>query len=266
MVAHHPLVYGVLQADAVRLPCKADQMRCGHATFSILALDRAAGHFGVAMASKLPCVGSFCPVLRSGVGAVVTQAWTNPALPYRIFERLEAGDDAERALATVMAVEVDAGLRQVGVIDAKGRAAGFTGAGVEPAFGQLEGDGCLVLGNMLPDQSVLEAMAERFAEAAGQPLAERLLLALAAGAERGGDVRGTRSAALKVVAGEVFPLVDLRADDHDRPVAEVRRLLGVVAGDLARFIAALPTRVNPHGRFETVQDLRPEPPIGPVRR
>ena len=241
-------------------------MRGGHATFSIVAIDRAAGQLGVAIASKLPCVGSFCPVVRSGVGAVVTQAWTNPALPYRIFERLAAGDDAEQALAVVMAAEVDAPLRQVGVVDAAGRAAGFTGDGVEPAFGQRRGDGCLVLGNMLPDQSVLEAMAERFTAAAGRALAERLLLALAAGAERGGDVRGTRSAALKVVASEVFPLVDLRADDHDRPVAEVRRLLEVASGDLARFIAALPTRANPRGRFETVQDLRPEPPVGPVRR
>lgn len=241
-------------------------MRGGHATFSIVALDRAAGQLGVAIASKLPCVGSFCPVVRPGVGAVVTQAWTNPALPYRIFERLAAGDDAEQALAVVMAAEVDAALRQVGVVDAAGRAAGFSGAGVEPAFGQRKGNGCLVLGNMLPDEAVLAAMDQSFAAAAGQPLADRLLVALEAGAERGGDVRGTRSAALKVVAGEVFPLVDLRADDHDRPVAELRRLLGVAAGDLARFIAALPTGTNPRGRFETVQDLRPEPPVGPVRR
>jgi uncharacterized Ntn-hydrolase superfamily protein len=101
-------------------------------------------------------------------------------------------------------------------------------------------------------------MDQRFAAAAAEPLAERLLLALEAGGERGGDVRGTRSAALKVMAGEVFPLVDLRADDHDRPVAELRRLLSVAAGDLARFIAALPTGANPRGRFETVQDLRPQ--------
>ena len=110
---------------------------------------------------------------------------------------------------------------------------------------------------MLPDLGVLEAMEEGFAAAAAQPLAERLLLALEAGAGRGGDVRGTRSAALKVVGDEVFPLVDLRADDHDRPVAELRRLLKVAAGDLARFIAALPTSANPRGRFETVQDLKP---------
>jgi uncharacterized Ntn-hydrolase superfamily protein len=228
-----------------------------HATFSIVALDPASGQLGIALASKLPCVGSFCPVIRPGLGAVVTQAWTNPALPERILERLAAGEDAEQALAAVMAAEIDAPLRQVGVVDAAGRAAGFSGAGVEPVFGQRAGPGRVVLGNMLTDPSVLEAMDQRFAAAAGEPFAQRLLLALEAGAERGGDARGTRSAALKVMAGEVFPLVDLRADDHDRPVAELRRLLTVAAGDLARFIAALPTGANPRGRFETVQDLKP---------
>lgn len=241
-------------------------MSCAHNTFSIIAIDGSTGHLGVAIASKLPCVGSFCPVLRSGVGAVVTQAWTNPHLPYRIFERLDAGDDAERALAAVMAAEVDATLRQVGVIDRAGRAAGFSGARVEPAFGHRIGQGSVVLGNMLPDEAVLDAMAERFAGAAASSLAERLLMALEAGADRGGDVRGTRSAALKVVADEVFPLVDLRADDDDHPVAELRRLLAVASGDLARFIAAMPTRANPRGRFETVQDLRPQPSEAPLRR
>jgi uncharacterized Ntn-hydrolase superfamily protein len=228
-----------------------------HATFSIVALDHASGQLGIAIASKLPCVGSFCPVVRPGLGAVVTQAWTNPALPERILERL-AGDGAQHALTAVMQAEVDAALRQVGVVDAAGQAAGFTGAEVEPVFGQRIAPGRVVLGNMLPDLGVLEAMDQRFAAAAAEPLVERLLLALEAGAERGGDVRGTRSAALKVMAGEVFPLVDLRADDHDRPVAELRRLLSVAAGDLARFIAALPTGANPRGRFETVQDLRPQ--------
>jgi uncharacterized Ntn-hydrolase superfamily protein len=240
-------------------------MSCAHGTFSIIAIDGSTGHLGVAIASKLPCVGSFCPVLRPGVGAVVTQAWTNPHLPYRIFERLGAGDDAERALAAVMAAEVDATLRQVGVVDAAGRAAAYTGAEVEPVFGHRIGQGSVVLGNMLPDEAVLDGMAERFAGAASS-LAERLLVALEAGAERGGDVRGTRSAALKVLAGEVFPLIDLRADDHDRPVAELRRLLAVASGDLARFIAAMPTRANPRGRFETVQDLRPQPPGAPLKR
>jgi uncharacterized Ntn-hydrolase superfamily protein len=234
-----------------------------HATFSIVAQDGASGQLGIAIASKLPCVGSFCPILRPQIGAVVTQAWTDPALPYRVLERLSTGEAAETALAAVMAAEVDAPLRQIGVVDAAGRAAGFTGAAVEPVFGQRSGPGWVVLGNMLPDEGVLAAMDEGFVGAAGHALAERLLLALEAGAARGGDVRGTRSAALKVVGDEVFPLVDLRADDHDRPVAELRRLLGVAAGDLARFIAALPTRTNPRGHFETVQDLRPE---GHLRR
>jgi uncharacterized Ntn-hydrolase superfamily protein len=231
-----------------------------HATFSIVARDDASDQLGIAIASKLPCVGSFCPVLRPALGAVVTQAWTTPALPGRILRHLEQGDDAEQALAIVMAAEVDALLRQVGVVAAGGGAAGFTGAAVEPVCGHRVGRGHVVLGNMLRDEAVLAAMADRFAAAAASPLAERLLAALESGAERGGDVRGTRSAALKVVGVEVFPLVDLRADDHDRPVAELRRLLTVAAGDLARFIAALPTGANPRGRFETVQDLRPQSP------
>jgi uncharacterized Ntn-hydrolase superfamily protein len=167
-----------------------------HATFSIVARDDASGQLGIAIASKLPCVGSFCPVLRPGLGTVVTQAWTNPALPGRILEHLEQSDDAEQALAIAMAAEVDAPLRQVGVVAAGGGAAGFTGAAVEPVCGHRVGRGHVVLGNMLPDDAVLAAMADRFAAAAGSPLAERLLAALEAGAERGGDVRGTRSAAL----------------------------------------------------------------------
>lgn len=226
-------------------------------TFSIVAHDGASGQLGIAIASKLPCVGSFCPVVRPGLGAVVTQAWTNPALPHRILERIAADDDAEQALAAVMAMEIDAPLRQVAVVDRAGRAAGFSGAEIEPVYGQRIAPGRVVLGNMLPDLAVLEATDHAFAAAARAPLAERLLLALQAGAQRGGDVRGTRSAALKVVGEEIFPLVDLRADEHEHPIAELRRLLDVVAGDFARFIAALPTRANPRGRFETVQDLKP---------
>ena len=96
-----------------------------HATFSIVAHDADSGQLGIAIASKLPCVGSFCPVLRPGLGAVVTQAWTNPALPYHILARLAAGEAAEPALAATMATEVDAPLRQVGVVDAVGGAAGL---------------------------------------------------------------------------------------------------------------------------------------------
>lgn len=230
----------------------------GYSTFSILAADPGPGELGIAMASKLPCVGSFCPVIRPGLAAVVTQAWTNPYLPGRVLDRLAAGDAPEPALAAVMTSETEAGLRQVAVVDQEGRAAAFTGTDVEPVFGQRIGDGFVVLGNMLPDLEVLEAMAEAFMRGPGMALALRLLAALEAGAAAGGDVRGTRSAALKVMAGEIYPRADLRADDHDRPVEELGRLYRAAARDLFPFIAALPTRANPRGRFEDVRDqVRP---------
>lgn len=228
----------------------------GHGTFSIVASDIASGQHGVAIASKLPCVGSFCPVLRPGLGAAVTQGWTNPAIPDRVFERIGAGEACESALTSVMTGEVESQLRQVAVVDVVGRVAAFTGAEVETTCGERLGSGFAVVGNMLPGFAVLDAMAEHFAGASGN-LATRLLTALEAGHRRGGDARGTRSAALKVIGSEVFPLVDLRADDHHQPVEELARLLHVASGDLARFIRALPTRTNPRGRFETVRDLRP---------
>lgn len=229
-----------------------------HATFSIVGVDRRTGQLGAALASKLPCVGSFCPVVREGLAAVVTQAWTNPYLPARLLERLETGEPPEAALKAVMAAEVEAELRQIAVIDIGGRAAAFSGAEVEPVFGQRCGDGCVVLGNMLPDLGVLDAMTNAFEDQADS-LAVRLLAALTAGAEAGGDVRGVRSAALLVMGEEAYPLVDLRADDHAEPVRELRRLHDAALRDLVPFIAALPTRANPKGRFETVRAaLRPK--------
>lgn len=230
-----------------------------HATFSIVAVDRGAGQLGAALASKLPCVGSFCPVVHPGLAAAVTQAWTNPHLPARVFARLDAGEPPATALRAVMDGEVEAGLRQVALVDIGGRAAAFSGAEVEPVFGHRVEDGFVVLGNMLPDLGVLDAMAGAFRAGPGETLARRLLAALEAGAAAGGDVRGTRSAALLVMGEEAYPLVDLRADDHERPVAELARLYEAAARDLFPFIAALPTRANPKGRFETVRDaLRPK--------
>ena len=224
-----------------------------HATFSIVAVEPRSGQLGIALASLLPCVGSFCPVIRPRLAAALTQAWTNPYLPARLLERLEAGETPEVALGAVMADEQDAALRQVALVDRIGRTAAFSGEGIEPVFGHRIGDGFVVLGNMLPDGGVLDAMAETFPSHPDEPLALRLLEALEAGASAGGDIRGTRSAALQVAGEEDYPLVDLRADDHNQPVDELRRLYAAAARQLFPFIAALPTRANPKGRFETVR-------------
>jgi len=244
-----------------------DFKRLVAATFSIVGRDAASGHLGAAIESRLPCVGSFCVAARPGVGMAVTQAWTNPALAARGLDRLAAGLSAADALARVMADEVDAVVRQVALIDRAGRAAAWTGGGVEPWAGHLSGDGWSVQGNMLRDGTPLEAMSASLRASPGRPLALRLIAALEAGHEAGGDVRGNRSAALKVVGDEAFPLVDLRVDDHDTPLAELWRLYRVAERDFFPFVAALPTRANPKGRFGDVyEQVAPEPPPGTARR
>lgn len=230
------------------------------ATFSIVARDQVNGHLGIAIASKLPCVGSFCPAIQPGIGAAVTQAWTNPALPGRLFTELDAGKPADAALAAVMAAEADSAMRQVALVDAAGRAAVHTGDKVEPWKGHRLGDGVAVLGNMLRDEMPLTAMIDAY-ERLADAFALRLIAALSAGFEAGGDIRGNRSAALKVMGPEVFPLVDLRVDDSDRPMEELRRLYAVAEKEFLPFVAALPTRANPRGSFDTVYEQ-----VAPKRR
>jgi uncharacterized Ntn-hydrolase superfamily protein len=223
------------------------------ATFSIVARDDASGQLGAAIVSRLPCVGSLCIGMRADVGAVVTQAWTNPAIPARVLARLGAGEPATRALELTMEEEVDAGMRQVGVIDRHGRGAAFTGAETDPWRGHRVGPGWSAQGNMLIGGAVLDAMAEALLRSRDRAFAERLIMALEAGCEVGGDLRGDRSAALRIMGEEAYPLVDLRVDDHDRPVEELWRLDRVAERDLFPFVRALPTRANPHGRFEEVR-------------
>jgi len=226
----------------------------GFSTFTIIARDPATSQLGIAMASKLPCVGSFCPLIRPMVGAVVAQAWTNPALPPAIIQRLEANETAQAALDAALAEDAEPAKRQVGLIDAKGDRAVFTGDDTDPWQGAVESENILCFGNMLQGPAVLEAMLGRFEETAGEDLAARLLKALGTGFAAGGDVRGNRSAALKVMGGEVFPVMDLRVDDHEEPMDELRRLFVTVERDFLLFRDALPTRTNPKGRFDEVRD------------
>jgi uncharacterized Ntn-hydrolase superfamily protein len=230
------------------------------ATFSIVARDDDSGELGAAVVSKLPCVGSLCIGMRSGVGAVATKAWTNPAIPDRVLARLEAGEPATRALELTMKEEVDADMRQVGVVDRHGRAAAFTGPETDPWRGHRVGPGWSAQGNMLVGGAVLDAMAEAFERSREQVFAKRLIIALEAGCAIGGDLRGDRSAALKITGAEVYPLVDLRIEDHDRPVEELWRLYRMAERELFPFIRALPTHTNPHGHFEDVRtQLSPTP-------
>lgn len=201
-------------------------------TFSIVAADPATGQLGVAVQSKFPAVGAIVPAARAGVGAVATQALANVAWREEALRLLSQGVAADEVVRRLVAADPQADDRQLGLVDAQGNAAAFTGRRCFDHASHLVGRGYSVQGNILVGRATLEAMARAYERARdqGRPLAERLLAALAAGQQAGGDRRGMESAALLVVkpgggyggAGDVW--VDLRVDDHPRPIAELTRL------------------------------------------
>lgn len=202
------------------------------ATFSIAAADPAAAEVGVAVASKFLAVGSVVPWVTAGVGAVATQAMANVAYGPRGLGLLAQGQGPEAAIEEMTAADPGRDLRQLGMVDAGGRSATYTGPGCLAWAGGRSGPGYACQGNILAGPQVVDAMAAAFEAAAGN-LTERLLTALAAGDEAGGDRRGRQSAALYVARpgggylGMNDRFVDLRVDDHEAPVAELDRLYGV---------------------------------------
>ena len=209
------------------------------ATFSIAARDPATGMLGVAVSSKVLAVGAICPFVRAGVGAVATQAWVNPFLGPRVLDLLELGRSAEEAAAEVLAADRYAAFRQLNVVSAAGDSATFTGARTDPWCGGRRGLGYAIAGNMLVSEETVQAMEDRLLAGGGEDLADRLIAVLEAGQAAGGDARGRQSAAVLVVDRTVIPFVDLRVDDHPDPVAELRRLYGLVSADDYAFLRAV---------------------------
>jgi uncharacterized Ntn-hydrolase superfamily protein len=201
-------------------------------TFSIVACDVQAGQMGVAVASKFLAVGAVVPWLEAGVGAVATQALANTRYGPEGLALMRDGVSAREALDAVLAADAGRDDRQAGVVDANGRSATHTGQSCMRWAGGRTGPAYAAQGNILTGPAVVDAMAEAYEGSSGA-LAERLLLALAAGDAAGGDRRGRQSAAIAVVApgggygGNDDNLVDLRVDDHGDPVSELRRLYGI---------------------------------------
>jgi uncharacterized Ntn-hydrolase superfamily protein len=218
-------------------------------TFSIVAYDATSGMLGVAISTRVPAVGAVCPFARAGVGAISTQAWTNPLLGVDGLDLLEQGNSAEEALQKLLDADPDPEMRQVIAVDKEGRSAAHTGSEADPWKGHRTGDGYAVAGNMLVGEETITAMAEAFEASADEPLSERLLRALESGQAAGGDKRGRQSAALFVVKSESYPYLDLRVDEHPDPVAELRRVYEVAKRELLPFVEAMPTRDNPKGNF-----------------
>jgi uncharacterized Ntn-hydrolase superfamily protein len=174
-------------------------------------------------------VGSRVPFVATDVGAVATQALTDPRHGPAGLERLQAGDTAIQALDALAASDPHIENRQLAVIDARGNAAARTGADNRDWKGHHVGDGFVAMGNRLTSAAVVDAMAAAFADDAALALEERLMRAMEAGRDAGGQIGGQRSAALKVHCELPYPLVDLRADDCGEPVAELRRLFDAYA-------------------------------------
>ena len=202
------------------------------ATYSIVACDLEAGQWGVAVQSKFLAVGSVVPAAEPHVGAIATQAYANPRYGPDGLALLRQGLSAEEVVRRLTEADEGRDARQLGIVDAQGRAATYTGSECLDWAGGRTGDGHAAQGNILVSAATVDALAETFESASG-PLAERLLEALAAAQAAGGDSRGQQSAALLVVerdggyAGLSDSVVDLRADDHDRPIEELRRLYGL---------------------------------------
>lgn len=201
-------------------------------TYSIVARDRETGDLGVAVQSHWFSVGSVVSWAEAGVGAVATQAFADPNYGKRGLEMMKFGSSAPDALRRLLAADERREIRQVAMVDARGRVSVHTGIETIPEAGHAAGDGFSVQANMMLNSTVWGAMKSAFEDARGD-LADRMLAALDAAQREGGDVRGMQSAAMVVVRAEATGkawtdrIFDLRIDDHPDPLNELRRLIEV---------------------------------------
>ncbi|HZT98506.1 MAG TPA: DUF1028 domain-containing protein [Ktedonobacteraceae bacterium] len=199
-------------------------------TFSIVARDPQTGELGIAVESKFLAVGAVVPWAKAGVGAIATQAWANTSYGPRGLELLAAGLSAREVVMRLTGEDSGQAQRQVGVIGVSGEPATFTGDQCFPWAGGHVGEHYTCQGNILVGEETVLAMARTFEQTAGY-LCDRLVAALAAGQAAGGDSRGQQSAALLVVregggySGFNDRFIDLRVDDHPRPIDELHRVL-----------------------------------------
>ncbi len=200
------------------------------ATYSIAAADLEAGQWGVAVQSKFLAVGSVVPWAEPLVGAIATQAYANPRYGPNGLQLLREGLSAQEVVDRLTAVDEDRGQRQLGIVDGKGNAATYTGEECMDWAGGRADNGYAAQGNILVSAETVDALANTFESTAGQPLAERLIDCLAAAQAAGGDSRGQQSSALLVVERDggyaklSDVVVELRVEDHERPIEELRRI------------------------------------------
>jgi uncharacterized Ntn-hydrolase superfamily protein len=199
-------------------------------TFSIVGYDPATGESGVAVASKFLAAAAVVPWARAGAGAIATQSWANLEYGTKGLELLAAGMSAQEVLDELVAADEGRAVRQVGIVDERGGSASFTGDDCYDWAGGITGANFACQGNILVSEETVQTMAQTFQETEGD-LADRLVAALLAGDNAGGDNRGKQSAGLLIVkeaggyGGVTDKYIDLRVDDHKEPVRELSRIL-----------------------------------------
>ena len=211
-------------------------------TFSIVAKCKRTGQFGVGAMTAMPAVGKFLTHAWPRTGAIATQALVNPYLGIDGIAELREGLDADQVAESLKQDDPEIERRQFAVVDRDGHVAAHTGKECLSWAGHRPGDGYCVLGNRLEGPQVLDALEETLLATSELRLADRLVDALAAGYAAGGDKKRERSATIFVVDSEEYPLWDVRIDEHDDPVAELRRVHAVFGRDLYQHILEMPKR------------------------
>lgn len=219
-------------------------------TWSIVLHDPVTDAFAVAVATRAFAVGASCPFVRAGVGAVSTQSMTNRYLGPAILDGMARGLPPAAAIEGALAGDDGRGLRQVHAVDRLGRSAAWTGQNCVEWCGSGDAAHVSVAGNMLAGPEVVAQTLLCVRRETGLPVPERLMAAMDAGQEAGGDRRGRQSAAMKLITSEDFPDLDLRVDDHADPLAELRRLLGIWRRERAPGLAQAPSKANPAGLID----------------
>jgi uncharacterized Ntn-hydrolase superfamily protein len=216
-------------------------------TWSIIARDEPTGRVGIAVATRFFAVGAMVPHIRSGVGAVATQAFMNPFYGPKGLDLIAQGMAAEAVIRTLIAADDGRESRQLHVMDRQSAFAAHTGKDCVDWCGSLQRPSFSIAGNMLAGAAVIVETAKAFEANLTMPFARRLIAALKAGEAAGGDKRGKQSAALLIHDGEDYPLYDLRVDDHPDPLAELARLQVVARERYVHFRRRMPSNARPAG-------------------
>lgn len=222
-------------------------------TWSILARDEKTGRLAVAVTTCAFAVGARVPYGIGRIGVIATQSFVNPLIGVDGMRLLQEGWSAQEALDFTVRADPGAGLRQAHAMDRDGNIAQFTGDACVPWAGAVRAKNISVAGNMLANENVVAATLAEYQARADLDFDDRLLTALEAGQAAGGDKRGKQSAAIRVWDRDVFPVIDMRVDDHAEPLVEMRRLWRIAHQRYVPFQACGPSRANPGGVLDRAE-------------